>query len=56
MMWVSPGETVPDRERQMVQSPTLMLTVMWNPSGFHVVKSVPNAAKFNAQYDVNNIS
>jgi hypothetical protein len=38
-----------DRERQMIQSPKLMLTVVWNPSGVHVVKSLPTGIKFNAQ-------
>jgi hypothetical protein len=55
MMWVSPGETVPDRERQTIQSPELMLTIVWNPSEFHIAKSLPKGTKFNAQYDVNNI-
>jgi hypothetical protein len=54
MTWVSPGETVPDRERQTIQSPKLMLTVVWNPSGFHVVKSLPKGTKFNAQCYINN--
>jgi histone-lysine N-methyltransferase SETMAR len=33
LMWMAPGEIVPDRERQIVKSPTLMLTIVWNPSG-----------------------
>jgi hypothetical protein len=40
-MWASPGETVPDRDRQTIQSPKLVLTVVWNPNGFHVVKLLP---------------
>jgi hypothetical protein len=55
MMWVSPGETVPDRERQKTQSPKLMLTVGWNRRGFHVAKSLPEGTKFNSEYSVNNI-
>ena len=55
LMWMAPGETVPDRERQTIQSPKLMLTVVWNPSGFHVVKALPKGAKFNSQYYTNNI-
>jgi hypothetical protein len=55
MMWVSPGETVPDKEGQSIQAPELMLTVLWNASRFHVVKSLSKGTKFNAQYSVNNI-
>jgi hypothetical protein len=36
LMWTHPGEIVVDRERHTVQSPKFMLTVMWNPIGFHV--------------------
>jgi hypothetical protein len=27
-----------------------MLTVMWNPIGFHVLKALPKGRKFTAQY------
>jgi hypothetical protein len=36
LMWTAPGENVVDREQHTVQSPKLMLTVVWNPIGFHV--------------------
>jgi hypothetical protein len=36
LMWTAPGEIVVDRERHTVQSPKFMLTVVWNPIGFHV--------------------
>jgi hypothetical protein len=55
LMWMAPGEIVPDRERQTLQSPTLMLTIVWNPSGFHVLKALPKGGKFSAQYYTNNI-
>jgi hypothetical protein len=32
LLWVSLGETVPDRERQTIQSPKLTLTVVCNQS------------------------
>jgi hypothetical protein len=55
LMWTAPGKTVVDRERHTVQSPKFMLTVMWNPIGFHVLKAVPKGRKFNVQYYTNNI-
>jgi hypothetical protein len=36
LMWTAPGEIVVDRERHTIQSPKFMLTVVWNPIGFHV--------------------
>jgi hypothetical protein len=54
-MWTAPGESVVDRERHTVQSPKCMLTVVWNPIGFHVLKALPKGRKFNAQYYANNI-
>jgi hypothetical protein len=50
LMWTDPGEIVVDRERYTVQSPKFMLTVVWNPIGFHVLKALPKGRKFNAQY------
>jgi hypothetical protein len=52
---MAPGEIVPDRERQTVQSPKLMLTIVWNSSGFHIVKALPKGGKFSVQHYTNNI-
>ena len=49
-MWLAPGETVPDRERHLIQSPKMMITIVWNPSGFHIVTALPKGLKFNACY------
>jgi hypothetical protein len=45
----------PDRERYTIQSAKFMVTIVWNPSGFHVVKTLPKWSNFNAQYYTNNI-
>jgi hypothetical protein len=57
LMWTAPGEIVVDRELHTVQSPEFMLTVVWNPIGFHVhvLKALPKGRKFNAQYYTNDI-
>jgi hypothetical protein len=55
LMWTAPGEIVVDRERHTVQSPKFMLTVVWNPIGFHVLKTFPKGRKFNGQYYTNDI-
>jgi hypothetical protein len=48
LMWTAPGEIIVDRKRHTVQSPNFMLTVMLNPTGFHVLKALPKGRKFNA--------
>jgi hypothetical protein len=50
LMWTARGEIVVERERHTGQSPKSMLTVVWNPIGFHVLKALPKGHKFNAQY------
>jgi hypothetical protein len=52
LMWTAPGEIVVDMERRTVQSPKFMLTLVWNPIGFHVPcsESPLKGCKFNAQY------
>jgi hypothetical protein len=55
LMWTAPGEIVVDRERHTVQSPKFLLTVVWNPIGFYVLKALPRRRKFNAQYYTNNM-
>jgi hypothetical protein len=55
LMWTAPGEIVVDRERHTVQLLKFMLTVLWNPIGFHVLKAIPRGRKFNAQYYTNDI-
>jgi hypothetical protein len=55
LMWTAPGKIVVDRERNTVQSPKFMLTVVRNPIGFHVLKALPKGRKFNAQYYTNDI-
>jgi hypothetical protein len=44
-IWLAPEEPVPDKERYMTQSPKLTLTVVWNPSGFHVLAALPRRLK-----------
>jgi hypothetical protein len=47
-MWTAGGEIVVDRERHTIHSPKFILTVVWNPIGFHVLKALPKGRKFNA--------
>jgi hypothetical protein len=37
LIWLLPGEDVPEREPRASQSEKMMLTIEWNPSGSHIV-------------------
>jgi hypothetical protein len=49
-IWLPSEGRVPEKERKMIQSPKLMLTIAWNPAGFYVIAFLPKGRKFNAQY------
>jgi hypothetical protein len=55
LMWTAPGEIIVDKEGHTVQSPKFMLTIVWNPIGFYVLKALAKGRKFNAQYYTNDI-
>jgi hypothetical protein len=42
--------TIQEREKHMIQSPKLMITVARNTSGFHVIEALPKCTNFNASY------
>jgi hypothetical protein len=41
MIYLPDGDEVPNREKQVIQSPKLMLTFIWNLQGFQVVDAIP---------------
>jgi hypothetical protein len=50
-IWLALEESMPNREWHMIQSPKLMIiTVIWNPSGFHIATAFPKGLKFNTGY------
>jgi len=49
-IWLPSGDTAPERERKMINSPKMMLTIVWNPHGFHVIDVLPKGYKFNSDY------
>ena len=53
--WLPPGKEVSKRERKMVTSKKIMLSIFWNPEGFHLVKVVPEDTVFDKHYFINEI-
>jgi hypothetical protein len=45
-------EKAPERERHIIQSKKFMLTIVWNPRRFHLIKILEKGRKFNAGYDI----
>jgi hypothetical protein len=52
MIWLQLDEEIPERERHTVQYEKVMTMIIWNPSGFHLIKLLPKRFKFNASYDI----
>ena len=54
-IWLPEDEDPPTIARPMISSAKTMLTVVWNPHGFHVVKVLPKGCKWTSQYYIENI-
>jgi hypothetical protein len=48
LIWAQSDAEIPERQRHTVQSQKVMLTIVWNPGGFHLVNVLPKGFKFNA--------
>jgi hypothetical protein len=57
LIWLQPDGEIPERERRMIQSEQVMLTIVSNPSGFHLINVLPKGFKFkfNASYYITQI-
>jgi hypothetical protein len=49
-VWLPRDEKVPERERRTIRSKKFMLTIVWNPRWFHLIKVLEKGRKFNAGY------
>jgi transposase len=54
-IWLPQGATPPERERQTIQSKKMMVTIVWNPTGFYQLYALPKGAKFNSAYYISEI-
>jgi histone-lysine N-methyltransferase SETMAR len=48
--WLPGDEPPADRVQSMVSSPRVMLTVVWNTEGFHIINVIPKGAMFGTDY------
>jgi hypothetical protein len=49
-IWLPDQEDPPTIQRQAISNPKTMLTVMWNPHGFHLVSLLLEEQKWTSQY------
>jgi histone-lysine N-methyltransferase SETMAR len=54
-IWLPDHEDPPTIERQTISSPKTMLTVVWNPHGFHLVNGLPKGQKGTGQDYIDHI-
>jgi hypothetical protein len=47
-IWLPEGTKAPERERITVQSRKMMVTIVWNHTGFCRIVALPKGMKFNA--------
>jgi hypothetical protein len=54
-IWLPHDELSPSFPTQTVASQKLMITVVWNPHGFHVIQSLSKGIKWTGRYYSDNI-
>jgi hypothetical protein len=54
-IWLPDQEDSPTIQRQMISSPKTILTVVWNPHGFHLISFLPKGQKWTIQYYIDYI-
>jgi histone-lysine N-methyltransferase SETMAR len=48
LIWLQPNEEIPEREQHTIESEKVMITILWSPSGFHLIKLLLKGVKLNA--------
>jgi histone-lysine N-methyltransferase SETMAR len=55
LIWLQTDGEIPERERRTIQSEKVMLMIVWNSSGFHLINVLQKGFKFNASLYVTQI-
>jgi hypothetical protein len=54
-IWLPEGTEDPERERVTVQSRKMMMTIVWNHTGFYRIVAIPKGMKFNMDHYISHI-
>jgi hypothetical protein len=49
-IWLPVEAQPPERLRHAIQDPKMMVTIAWNPLGFHLLDVLPKGNTFKAEY------
>jgi hypothetical protein len=55
IIWLRESESPIEKEKHMIQVKRKMITMIWNPHGFHIVHALPKGENFNVIYYVEHI-
>jgi hypothetical protein len=55
LIWLQPDGEISGRERPTIQLEKVMLTIVWNPSGFYLINVLSKKLKFNTSFYVTQI-
>jgi hypothetical protein len=50
LIWLAQRQEIPERERHIMQSPKMTITIVWIPTGFRIVDILLKDSKFNAHH------
>jgi transposase len=54
-IWLPEGTEAPERECITIQSRKMMVTIVWNHTGFYRIVAFPKGMKFNTDYYISHI-
>jgi hypothetical protein len=54
-LWIRSDEEPPERAKHTIDGKRIMVTIAWNPLGFHLVEALPKRRRFVAEYYRDNI-
>jgi hypothetical protein len=54
-VWVQAGQQPPEMVKHMIGDRKMMVTIVWNPQGFHLIDALLKGQKFNANYYIDRI-
>jgi histone-lysine N-methyltransferase SETMAR len=55
IIWVQADQQPPERMKHMIEDHKMIVTIVWNPQGFHLINALPKGQKFNANYYIDRI-
>jgi hypothetical protein len=54
-LWIQASQQPPEMVKHMIGDLKMIVTIVWNPQGFHLVNALPKGQKFNANYYIDRI-